>query len=71
MDADANVVFGASKVFMVAAGKAAIAWILTGFCALMRIPVVAGVVISHDYLKIIADSSVYGTYLNVTNSGAD
>ena len=51
MDAHADIVFGASEVVRVGAGATAIAWVLTGFCALVRIPVVAGVVISHDVIN--------------------
>ena len=54
MDADADIVFGASEVVRVAAGATAIAWALTRVSALVRIPVVAGVVISHDVINSVA-----------------
>ena len=68
MDADADIVFGASEVFRVGAGVTAIAWVLTRVSALVRIPVVAGVVISHDVIKFIA---VIFVKKDVINSGAD
>ena len=54
MDADTLVVFCAFKVFRVCAGKTAIARVLTGVCALMRVPVVTGVVVSHEVIKSMA-----------------
>ena len=54
MDADTLVVFGASEVFMVCAGKAAITRIFTRVGALMRVPVVTGVVVIKDVIKSIA-----------------
>ena len=69
MDADADVVFGASEVFSVGAGETAIAWALTGVSALVRIPVVAGVVISHDVINSVA--VLISINENVMDSGAD
>ena len=51
MDADTLVTFGALEVVRVCAGKAAIARVLTGVGALMRVPVVTGVVVSQDFIK--------------------
>ena len=51
MDADADVVFGAMDVVRVGAGKAAIVWVTAGLPAVVRIPVVSGVVITHDFIK--------------------
>ena len=51
MDADADVVFGAMDVVRVSAGKAAIVWVSAGLLAVVRIPVVSGVVISYYGIK--------------------
>ena len=54
MDADTPVIFGATEVFRICAGKAAIARVFTGGDALMRVPKVTGVVVSNDVIKSIA-----------------
>ena len=54
MDADTLVIFGASKIVRVCAGRAAIARILTGIGALMWVPVVTSVMVYHDGIKSIA-----------------
>ena len=69
MDADADIVFCASKVFRVAAGATTIAWALTRVSALVRIPVVAGVVISHDVINSVA--VLISINEDVMDSGAD
>ena len=51
MDTDADVVSDAVDVVRVGAGKAAIARFTAGLPAVVRIPVVSGVVISHDVIK--------------------
>ena len=51
MDADTLVVFHTLEVIWVCAGRAAIAGVLAGFWALMRVPVVTGVVVSQDFIK--------------------
>ena len=48
MDADADVVSGAMDVVRVGAGKAAIVWVTAGLPAVVRIPVVSGVVFFDD-----------------------
>ena len=69
MDADADIVFGASEVVRVAAGATAIAWALTRVPALVRIPVVAGVMISHDVINSVA--VLISINEDVMDSGAD
>ena len=54
MDADTLVIFGTSKVVRVCAGKAAIAGFSAGVGALVRVPVVTGVVVSNDVLESMA-----------------
>ena len=51
MDADVDVVFGAMNVVRIGTGKAAIVWVTAGLSAVVRIPIVSGVVISHDVIK--------------------
>ena len=51
MDADTDIVSGAMDVVKVGAGKASIARVTAGLPAVVRIPVVSGVVISHDVIK--------------------
>ena len=68
MDADTDIVFSASEVVRVGAGATAIAWVLTRVSALMRIPIVAVIVISHDVIKFIA---VIFVKKDVMDSGAD
>ena len=53
MDADADVLFGAMDVCRVSAGKAAIVWVTAGLPAVVRIPVLSSVVISHDVIKFV------------------
>ena len=54
MDAHTLVVFGASKIFRVCAGKTAIARVFTGLGALMRVPKVTGVVVFNYVIKSMA-----------------
>ena len=54
MDSDTLVIFCALEIVRVCAGKAAIARVLTGLGALMRVPVVTGVVVSHEVIKSMA-----------------
>ena len=65
MDADADVVSGAMYVVRVGAGKAAIARVTAGFPAVVRIPVVSGVVFSNDCTEVLAVSCV--SFSCVTN----
>ena len=51
MDADIDVVPGAMNVVRVGACSAAIARVTAGLPAVVWIPVVSGVVISHDVIK--------------------
>ena len=73
MDADADVVSGAVDVVRVGAGKAAIAWVTAGLPAVVRIPVVSGVVISHDVIKSVTVifMSWVGIDINTVCSRAD
>ena len=73
MDADADIVFGASEVFRVGAGATAIAWALTRVPALVRIPVVAVIVISHNVIKSVTVifSSWVVIDINIIYSSAD
>ena len=51
MNADTDIVFGAMDVLRVGAGKASIARVTAGLPAIVRIPIVSGVVISYDFIK--------------------
>ena len=51
MDADLDVVFSAVEEIWVSAGQTPIARITAGFPAVVRIPIVRGVVFSHDVIK--------------------
>ena len=53
MYANIGVVFGAMDVVRVAAGRAAIVWVTAGLPAVVRIPVVSGVVILHNVIKFV------------------
>ena len=69
MKADADAVSGAVDVVRVGAGKAAIVRDTAGLPAVVRIPVVSGVVISHDAIK--SATVVILTYINIIFSRAD
>ena len=51
MNADIDIIFCAVDVVRVGAGKAAIVWVTAGLPAVVRIPVVSGVVFSYDFIK--------------------
>ena len=63
MDADTDIVFSASEVVRVGAGATAIAWVLTRVSALVRIPVVAVIVISHDIINSVTVVIIIGRAL--------
>ena len=73
MYANIGVVFGAMDVVRVAAGRAAIVWVTAGLPAVVRIPVVSGVVIPHDVIKSVTVTfmSWVGIDPNIICSGAD
>ena len=71
MDADTLVIFGTLKIVTVCTGKAAIARVLTGVCALMRVPVVTGWMVSNDVIKSLAVFIIFINYDSMESSGTD
>ena len=69
MNADIDIIFCAVDVVRVGAGKAAIVWVTAGLPAVVRIPVVSGVVISHDVIK--SATVVIVINMNILISRAD
>ena len=54
MDADLGVVYCAGEVVSITAGQASIAWLTAGLSAVVGIPVLGGVMCSHESLQVLA-----------------